>query len=50
MLFNGGANVYHPGFIHGDSFDTTANPGGRDGLNFHANLGTGPYRVVIFAQ
>ena len=50
LLFNSGANVYDPGFVNGDSFDTTANPGGKDGLNFNGNVGIGPYSVVIFSQ
>ena len=33
--------VYDPSFTNGDSFDTTANPGGKDGLNFNANVGVG---------
>jgi len=50
VLFNSGANVYDPSFINGESFDTTANPGGKDGLNFNANVGVGAYSVVILAQ
>jgi len=50
VRFNSGANVYDPSFVNGDSFDTTANPGGEDGLNFNANVGIGPYSVVIFSQ
>ena len=42
--------VYDPSFVNGDSFDTMANPGGKDGLNFNANVGVGPYSVVIFSQ
>jgi 1,4-alpha-glucan branching enzyme len=50
VRFNSGANVYDPSFQNGDSFDTTAGPGGADGLNFNANVGVGPYSVVIFSQ
>jgi len=50
VLFNSGAKVYDPGFINGDSFDTTANSGGKDGLNFNANVSVAPYSVVIFSQ
>jgi hypothetical protein len=42
MLFNSGANSYDPGFVDGDSFDTAANPGGKDGLSFNANVDVGP--------
>jgi 1,4-alpha-glucan branching enzyme len=50
VRFNSGAKVYDPGFDNGDSFDTVANPGGKDGLNFNANVGIGPYSVVILSQ
>jgi 1,4-alpha-glucan branching enzyme len=39
-----------PYFKNGDSFDTVASPGGKDGLNFNANVGVGPYSVVILSQ
>jgi len=50
VRFNSGANIYDPSFINGDSFDTTANPGGKDGLNFNASVGVGAYSVVILSQ
>lgn len=50
VLFNSGASVYDSGFVNGNSFDTTANPGSKDGLNFNANIAIGPYSVVIFSQ
>ena len=50
VLFNSGASIYDPGFTNGDSFDTMANPGDKDGLNFNANVGVGPYSVVILSQ
>lgn len=50
VVFNSGANVYDPTFTNGDSFDTTANPGAKDGLNFNANVSVGAYSVVIFSQ
>jgi 1,4-alpha-glucan branching enzyme len=50
VRFNSGAKVYDPSFENGDSFDTTANPGGRDGLPFNATVGVGPYSVVILSQ
>jgi 1,4-alpha-glucan branching enzyme len=50
VRFNSGAAIYDPGFVNGDSFDTTANPGGKDGLNFNADVGVGPYSVVILSQ
>ena len=50
VRFNSGAAVYDPSFQNGDSLDTIANPGGKDGLNFNANVGVGPYSVVILSQ
>ena len=50
VLFNSGASVYDPSFTNGDSFDTTANPGGKDGLNFNGNVGIGAYSVIILSQ
>jgi 1,4-alpha-glucan branching enzyme len=50
VRLNSGAKVYDSSFDNGDSFDTTANPGGKDGLNFNADVGVGPYSVVIFSQ
>ena len=50
VLFNSGASVYDPSFKNGDSFDTTANPGAKDGLNFNGNVGIGAYSVVILSQ
>jgi 1,4-alpha-glucan branching enzyme len=50
VRFNSGAKVYDPSFENGDSFDTTASPGDKDGLNFNANVGVGPYSVVILSQ
>jgi len=50
VLFNSGASVYDSGFTDGYSFDTTANPGPKDGLQFNANVGVGAYSVVVLAQ
>ena len=45
-----GAKRGSPSFQNGDSFDTTANSGGKDGLNFNGSVGVGPYSVVILSQ
>jgi len=50
VRFNSGAKVYDLSFENGDSFDTAANPGDKDGLKFNANVGVGPYSVVILSQ
>ncbi len=50
VLFNSGASVYDPGFTNGDSFDTAAAPGAKDGLNFNGSVAVGTYSVVILSQ
>jgi 1,4-alpha-glucan branching enzyme len=50
VRFNSGAAVYDLEFKNGDSFDTTANPGPKDGLNFNGDVGIGPYSVVVLSQ
>ncbi len=50
VRFNSGAAAYDPEFKNGDSFDTTANPGQKDGLNFNGDVGIGAYSVVILSQ
>jgi 1,4-alpha-glucan branching enzyme len=50
VLFNSGATVYDSAFTNGDSFDTTANPGPKDGLNFNGAVSVGAYAVVILSQ
>jgi len=50
VRFNSGAKVYDSAFDNGDSFDTVANPGGKDGLNFNGNVGVAPYSFVILSQ
>jgi 1,4-alpha-glucan branching enzyme len=48
--FNSGSASYDPEFTNGDSPDTTANKGARDGLPFSGDVGIGPYSVVILSQ
>jgi 1,4-alpha-glucan branching enzyme len=50
VLFNSGAAVYDTGFTNGDSFDTMANSGAKDGMNFNANVSVAAYSVVMFSQ
>ena len=50
MRFNSGAAVYDRDFKDGDSFDTVANEGRKDGLNFNGAVEIGPYSIVIFSQ
>lgn len=50
VRFNSGSATYDAGFQNGDSFDTDAVPGLKDKLNFNANVGLGPYSVIILSQ
>jgi 1,4-alpha-glucan branching enzyme len=50
VRFNSGATMYDPEFRNGDSFDTTAQAGAKDGLAFNGDVGIGPYSVVILSQ
>ena len=50
VRFNSGESVFDPEFKNGDSFDTIANPGSKDNLNFNGDVGIGPYSVVILSQ
>jgi 1,4-alpha-glucan branching enzyme len=50
VRFNSGAATYDSDFKSGDSFDTTADPGQKDGLNFNGDVGIGAYSVVILSQ
>ena len=50
VRFNSGAAVYDPEFKNGESFDTTANPGAKEGLGFNGDVGIGPYSVVVLSQ
>ena len=45
VRFNSGAAVYDRDFTNGDSFDTDASMGAKDGLNFNGNVGIGPTSV-----
>jgi 1,4-alpha-glucan branching enzyme len=50
VRFNSGAAAYDPEFKNGDSPDTVAQAGAKDGLGFNADVGIGPYSVVILSQ
>jgi 1,4-alpha-glucan branching enzyme len=50
VRFNSGAATYDPEFKDGDSFDTMARAGAKDGLAFNGDVGIGPYSVVILSQ
>lgn len=50
VRFNSDWNGYSPDFSNQFSYDTQANPGGRDTMSVNANIGIGPYSVIILSQ
>ncbi|HEX2836800.1 MAG TPA: alpha-amylase family glycosyl hydrolase [Phycisphaerales bacterium] len=50
VRFNSDWNGYSGDFANSPSNDTTAVSGAKDGLAYNANVGIGPYTVVILSQ
>jgi 1,4-alpha-glucan branching enzyme len=50
VRFNSDWNGYSADFANTNAYDTTANSGAKDGLNFNGNIGIGPYTVIILSQ
>jgi 1,4-alpha-glucan branching enzyme len=50
VRFNSDWNGYSSSFGNHPAWDTWANWGAKDGLNYNANLSIGPYTVVILSQ
>jgi len=50
VRFNGDARIYDPSFGNRAGYDTTANWPGADGMPVAANVGIGPYCVLILSQ
>jgi 1,4-alpha-glucan branching enzyme len=50
VRFNSDWNGYSADFGNWNSFDTTAVSGAKDGMSYNANVGLGPYTVVILSQ
>jgi len=50
VRFNSDWSGYSPDFISHPGYHTAAAPGGRDGLNFHGEIGIGPYAALILTQ
>ncbi|MGE3107890.1 MAG: alpha-amylase family glycosyl hydrolase [Phycisphaerales bacterium] len=50
VRFNSDWNGYSADFANTFSYDTVAVPGARDGVNYNANVGIGPYSVIILSQ
>jgi 1,4-alpha-glucan branching enzyme len=50
VRFNSDWNGYSGDFGNWNSFDTTAVSGTKDGMNYNANVGVGPYTAIILSQ
>ncbi len=50
VRFNSDWNGYDASFANTNSYDTTANAGAKDGLNYNGNVGIGPYTMIILSQ
>lgn len=50
VRFNSDWNGYDASFNNWNSYDTLAEAGAKDGLGYHANVGIGPYSVIILSQ
>lgn len=50
VRFNSDWNGYSGDFGNTSSYDTTAVSGTKDGMGYNANVGIGPYTVIILSQ
>jgi 1,4-alpha-glucan branching enzyme len=50
VRFNSDWQGYSPDFSNQLGYDTFASDGSRDGMSFEANVGLGPYSVLILSQ
>jgi len=50
VRFNSDWNGYSSDFANTSSYDTSAVGGAKDGMSYNANIGIGPYTVVILSQ
>jgi len=50
VRFNSDWNGYDSGFGNWNAYDTTANSGAKDGMGYNANVGIGPYSVIILSK
>ncbi|MEO2094270.1 MAG: alpha-amylase family glycosyl hydrolase [bacterium] len=50
VRFNSDANIYDPGYNNFPTTDLTAQPGGYDGLPYHATISIGAYSAVVLSQ
>lgn len=50
VRFNSDWSGYDSGFGNYYSYDTTASSGTKDGMGYNANVGVGPYSVIILSK
>jgi 1,4-alpha-glucan branching enzyme len=50
VRFNSDWQGYSPDFGNQPGYDTVAGPGPKDAMHFQANVGLGPYAVLILSQ
>ena len=50
VRFNSDWSGYDSGFGNYYSYDTTASWGAKDGMSYNANVGIGPYSVIILSK
>ncbi len=50
VRFNSDWNGYDASFTNWTAYDTTASSGWKDGMAYNANVGVGPYTVIILSQ
>jgi 1,4-alpha-glucan branching enzyme len=50
VRFNSDWNGYDGTFGNWNSYNTTAFSGAKDGMNYNANIGIGPYSLIILSQ
>jgi len=50
VRFNSDWNGYSGDFSNWNAYNTTANSGAKDGMSYNANVGIGPYSVIILSQ
>ncbi len=50
VRFNSDWEGYDPQFDNWNAYDTLASAGPKDGLTYNANVGIGPYSIIILSQ
>ena len=50
VRFNSDWNGYDSGFGNWTSSNTTASYGPKDGMSYNANVGIGPYTVIVLSK